>query len=1031
MEDPDRRHGGRPRIGAFDREEGVRDAIERKVEARDAHLKAEPRRVAPDGSEPPAPSIDRGRAREGAIEAAAAAEKSAGRVRTGGAAPQGAEEVTIRKPEAEQRRRRLRRAARGLAAAAAKADRELDEAMAEAASSRDDEAGVAESATGTGAKVHAAAAIDLGHRSRDRSELRHAEKPAVRDGGDGTADRGARGERRRARERVAAQDSRARTRRRIEAAGTADRLAAKAASAMAREGAVAGIEGRMKRQAAVAATGDTAHAGRLRSMRGVRNAAAYGRHAGRAQGPLHARLASWVVGVLSATARRALVGAWMWLPPALGAALLVASCTSVPILTDSQSEPKRGITWDVTHAYSVWFCQETNPWGRYHAGEAYDYSPWDTSGAVAMTMAIDIVTDSNMTPAQYFDARRNAGLWHSDTTDWSGRSDTGRQIADIKGHDGDPAYNQFHERFDVRTERISRSLDSIRAALSRGQVVVLGAANGAGTDPWLVNADKTGSPSYGKTAREPDQHEGYHTIVIWRYEKGHFLTKHSGAVGRVANNVPYTDDQMQALLDSCGTRYAWLADAVYAVGNTYTSYATAVGAQAQKVVDAAYAALNSASRYRLYGDPFANGTMISEIGYDSEGRLRLPDTDCGGLVNFCYTQAGVSGVHGLGTGWYDGKSLPAGLVEVPVDQMQPGDIMWWPGAHVGIYVGNDQSIEHRDSNHTYGGWVQLVDDAHARAPRALHYTAFGPGGSAVGAAAQVVQAARVTPSPGSGLCAMWVSQVFANAGFDYATGNACDMYWAYCHSEISAIRPGMIVAVATHPHTKAGRVWGHVAIYIGEGQVVDNVGYIRTMGLQEWADYYGNGAGGGQVRCGWLMDIDLSASSASGLPASAGWFVTDSWYVVAMQRKAELYGSTTDWLFCNDCDLCRVTLLHREGGSWLPAAGWNAVMGHKNGRTRSASIKGAWSVDHKTDVCTCYLPAFHRDGTDNCQRFEPSNYGDPDTMPLWMRWQSHGCCNIESVKARWIHDNIPIGTTVVVFDMVNPNPLWREWDYYG
>lgn len=50
-------------------------------------------------------------------------------------------------------------------------------------------------------------------------------------------------------------------------------------------------------------------------------------------------------------------------------------------------------------------------------------------------------------------------------------------------------------------------------------------------------------------------------------------------------------------------------------------------------------------------------------------------------------------------------------------------------------------------------------------------------------------------------------------------------------------------------------------------------------------------------------------------------------------------------------------------------------------------------------------------------------------MPLHMRWQSHGCTNLEESKAMWIHDNIPIGTTVIVFDSKNPTPAWYEWDY--
>ena len=58
------------------------------------------------------------------------------------------------------------------------------------------------------------------------------------------------------------------------------------------------------------------------------------------------------------------------------------------------------------------------------------------------------------------------------------------------------------------------------------------------------------------------------------------------------------------------------------------------------------------------------------------------------------------------------------------------------------------------------------------------------------------------------------------------------MFWNWCHSrDISQLKVGMIVAVPTHTHTNAGARWGHIAIYVGNGLVMDNIGYIRTTSL--------------------------------------------------------------------------------------------------------------------------------------------------------------------------------------------------------
>lgn len=120
---------------------------------------------------------------------------------------------------------------------------------------------------------------------------------------------------------------------------------------------------------------------------------------------------------------------------------------------------------------------------------------------------------------------------------------------------------------------------------------------------------------------------------------------------------------------------------------------------------------------------------------------------------------------------------------------------------------------------------------------------------------RVVNSCHVTPSPGLGLCAKWVSQVFQNAGLGFIGGNADDMYGSWCtSSNKGALRVGMIIAVSSHPHTAAGRIYGHVGVYVGGNTVMDNVGYIRSIGLDEWIGYYGPTV---TPRWGWASGINL------------------------------------------------------------------------------------------------------------------------------------------------------------------------------
>ena len=129
-------------------------------------------------------------------------------------------------------------------------------------------------------------------------------------------------------------------------------------------------------------------------------------------------------------------------------------------------------------------------------------------------------------------------------------------------------------------------------------------------------------------------------------------------------------------------------------------------------------------------------------------------------------------------------------------------------------------------------------------------------GSAGGGQQGVVAACHQVGSPGPGLCAMWVSQVFARAGYRYVGGNANDMYNAYCTSSNKAnLKVGMVIAVSTHPHTSAGRTYGHIGIYVGDNTVMDNIGYIRSINVDEWIAYYGATV---TPRWGWLGGIVLA-----------------------------------------------------------------------------------------------------------------------------------------------------------------------------
>ena len=48
----------------------------------------------------------------------------------------------------------------------------------------------------------------------------------------------------------------------------------------------------------------------------------------------------------------------------------------------------------------------------------------------------------------------------------------------------------------------------------------------------------------------------------------------------------------------------------------------------------------------------------------------------------------------------------------------------------------------------------------------------------------------------------------------------------------------MIVAVSRHPLTSAGSVYGHVGVYVGDGIMLDSLGYVRAIEVGEWVSTY-------------------------------------------------------------------------------------------------------------------------------------------------------------------------------------------------
>lgn len=242
-----------------------------------------------------------------------------------------------------------------------------------------------------------------------------------------------------------------------------------------------------------------------------------------------------------------------------------------------------------------------------------------------------------------------------------------------------------------------------------------------------------------------------------------------------------------------------------------------------------------------------SGAIVLTGVKDSVGAIKLNDAEGKPMVGWYWSSAAQAwfytdsdGVlqHGwqlIGERWYhlDNES---GVMNT--GWFRDADRLWYYLMSSGQMATGWNSIDNGEYFfNAAGAWVEPERSAHTSSQ------------------SQIVGRCYNVPSPGVGLCSEWVSEVFYPVLGSYPNGDACDMFWNWCHSrDISQLKVGMIVAVPTHTHTNAGARWGHIAIYVGNGMVMDNIGYIRTTSLAWWLNYYHTTA---TPQWGWVLNTPL------------------------------------------------------------------------------------------------------------------------------------------------------------------------------
>ena len=136
---------------------------------------------------------------------------------------------------------------------------------------------------------------------------------------------------------------------------------------------------------------------------------------------------------------------------------------------------------------------------------------------------------------------------------------------------------------------------------------------------------------------------------------------------------------------------------------------------------------------------------------------------------------------------------------------------------------------------------------------------------------------------------------------------------------------------------------------------------------------------------------------------------------IGMLQKAQNYSSQTKWLILVDTKANKVGIYNGVKGSWAQKAYWSCT----TGASTTPTVKGQFTVGIKGrsfgSGYTCwYYTQFYGNYLFHSVLYNPGSMSSIQDGRLGIN-ASHGCVRLSLGNAKWIYDNIPSSTKVVVY----------------
>lgn len=203
---------------------------------------------------------------------------------------------------------------------------------------------------------------------------------------------------------------------------------------------------------------------------------------------------------------------------------------------------------------------------------------------------------------------------------------------------------------------------------------------------------------------------------------------------------------------------------------------------------------------------------------------------------------------------------------------------------------------------------------------------------------------------------------------------------------------------------RTGWAWDGSAWYYLESWGGMHTGWLSLNGTWYFLDY-----DGGYMHTGWTW-----------VGGQYYWFNEDgslgsvdcTWW--DMFQWAQSYYSSTNWLMLTDTGGCRTAIYYGHHGAWKPVKEWIC----SPGAPATPTVTGEFTVTGKGysfgNGFTCYYyTQFYGDYLYHSVLYYQNSFRVMDGR-LGMHL-SHGCVRLDIDNAKWIYDNIPYGTKVVIW----------------